>query len=86
MLKAAPQLAKLLAAVPRLSSERRFVVPPLALPDEPPPASSVDDDELLDEQAIPGIVSMATTEQTARARVMDHLLARWKGSARMLEV
>jgi len=47
---------------------------------------SVEEGELFDEQATPGIVSMARMEQTARARVMDHLLARWKGSARMLEV
>jgi hypothetical protein len=43
------------------------------LPDEPPPSDG--EGELFDEQATPGIDSMATTEKTARKRVMNGLLA-----------
>jgi hypothetical protein len=53
-------------------------LPPLppALADEPPLPPSVEAGELFDEQAMPDIVSVATIEKTARALVMNNLLAR----------
>jgi len=59
---------------PLLGCVSPLLPPGPPLPDEPPPPSA-EEDELFDEQATPGIDSMATTEKTARTRVMNNLLA-----------